>query len=149
MYSDFMIRAYHPSDLDSVINLLKLNTPQYFAPIEEKDFIHYLNHEIELYFVVEYENAIVACGGCNFSQDKTVGIISWDIVHPDFQGKGIGSRLLKYRIDLLKMEYYMVSNIVRTSQFTYKFYEKLGFERKEIVENYWAQDFHLYRMEYK
>lgn len=135
--------------MDAVINLLKLNTPQYFAPIEEKDFIHYLNQEIELYFVVENENAIVACGGCNFSDDKTVGIISWDIVHPEFQGKSIGSRLLNYRINLLKMEYSILSIIVRTSQFTYKFYEKLGFELKEIVENYWAKDFHLYRMAYK
>lgn len=45
---------------------------------------------------------VVGCGGINFAENKTIGKISWDIIHPDFQGKSLGTKLLKYRIEVLK-----------------------------------------------
>ena len=45
---------------------------------------------------------VVGCGGINFAENKTIGKISWDIIHPDFQGKSLGTKLLKYRIEVLE-----------------------------------------------
>ena len=148
MQSQPFIRAYKDSDKLIVLNLLRLNTPTYFSPEEENDLIYYLENEIEYYFVLEINNQIVGAGGINFSDDKTIGKISWDIFHPNFQRKSFGSKLLTYRIKKIEQIKEVQEISVRTSQLVYKFYEKHGFELIEIVENYWAEGFHLYKMKY-
>lgn len=109
---------------------------------------HYLAHEIEHYYVVSYNGAVVGCGGFNFSKDKSVGIISWDILHPDYQGKGLGSKLLNFRVARLRELAHIQAISVRTSQLVYRFYEKLGFKLLEVVKDYWAPGYDMYRMEY-
>lgn len=142
------IRKYTENDRQHVIHLLRLNTPVYFSPSEEKDLIYYLDNHVENFYLIESGRELVGCGGFNFSDDLSVGKISWDIFHPDYQGKGFGSLLTKYRIEKMK-EYDHVKTIsVRTSQLVYKFYEKFGFELKETVKDYWAEGFDLYRMEF-
>ena len=125
--------------------MLRLNTPKYFSSDEENDLIDYLANHIDHYYVVEINNKIMGCGGFNISPDGSKGVISWDIIHPDAQGKGAGSALVKFRIE--KMQQAGVAHIgVRTSQFAYKFYEKMGFTLTEIVKDYWAEGFDLYDM---
>ena len=103
------------------MELLRLNTPRYFAPEEAADLDAYLERERELYYVLLHEERIVGCGGINFADGGTVGKISWDMVHPQYRG---------------------------TSQLAFGFYEKRGFELKGIEKDYWAEGFDLYRMEY-
>ena len=148
MQKNLFIRKYVSNDKAHIIALLRLNTPEYFSPSEEPDLFHYLENESQNYFVIEFDGKIVGCGGFNFSDDLTVGIISWDIFHPDHQGKGFGSMLTNFRIEKIK-EFESVKTIrVRTSQLAFKFYEKFGFKLKEIVKDYWAEGFDMYRMEF-
>lgn len=142
------IRPYNPADKAALLRLMDLNTPDYFAVSEKDDFQNYLEQEIELYFVITSQNQIVGCGGINCENEKTIGIISWDIIHPDFQGKGFGKKLLQHRISKLKLIPLVQKIIVRTSQSTFKFYQKQGFELLEIIPDYWAEGFDLYAMEY-
>lgn len=142
------IRTYQPEDKHHVLHLLRLNTPNYFAPEEETDLIFYLNQELELYYVVEFNSEIIGCGGINFAENKTIGKISWDILHPDYQGKIIGTQLLQFRLEKLKAIKNIEKITVRTSQFVYKFYEKQGFHLLKIRKDYWAKGFDLYDMEY-
>ena len=94
------IREYQPTDKNAVIDLIRQNTPAYFAPKEEADFSNYLDSERELYFVLLLNKKVVGCGGINFTKDKASGKISWDIIHPQYQGKSLGAQLLKYRIEI-------------------------------------------------
>ena len=110
--------------------------------------LFYLENEIQYYFVAEINGQVVGGGGINFSGDETVGKISWDFIHPDFQGKSLGSLLLKHRIEKLTGLTSVRQITVRTSQLAYKFYQKSGFQLFEIVENYWAKGYHLYKMQY-
>lgn len=142
------IRAYDANDKATLLHLLELNTPKYFAPSEKEDLEHYLESEIELYYVLSVDEKIVGCGGINFEQEKTVGIISWDIIHPDHQGKSLGSLLLQHRLNHLKSMEKIEKIIVRTSQHTHLFYEKQGFVLRETIANYWSEGFDLYFMEY-
>ncbi|QHL89339.1 GNAT family N-acetyltransferase [Nibribacter ruber] len=144
----YSIRPYQPADQAQVMHLLQLNTPTYFAPEEEADLLHYLHHELEEYFVVEYQDKVVGCGGINFSEDKHTGKISWDILHPEYQGKGLGSQLLQFRISRLQSLEQVEHITVRTSQLVYPFYEKNGFALVEVVKDYWAPGFDLYSMRY-
>lgn len=146
--SDIVIRKYTENDKPALINFIRLNTPQYFAVSEEADFSRYLDDEVELYYVLVYCGEIIACGGINFADAKTTGKISWDMVHPSYQGKSFGSKLLKYRVELLKSMDVVKRITVRTSQMAYRFYEKSGFELQGVVKDYWAKGYDLYSMEY-
>lgn len=141
-----IIRPYIPADAPGVISLLHSNTPRYFAPEEEKHLLNYLANDSQHYFVIIINDMIVGSGGFNITADRNTGVLSWAIIHPDWQGKGIGSVLAKFRIE--KMQQMGIPNIgVRTSQHVYKFYEKMGFALKEIEKDYWATGFDLYDME--
>lgn len=141
-----MIRAYNPPDKNELINLIKLNTPQYFSKAEEKDLSNYLDDEIEDYFVYEEDGAIIGCGGINYEDGDKTAVISWDIIHPDYQGKGIGKQLLLHRINKIKRNKLVIQIKVRTAQLTYKFYEKSDFILQRIEKDFWAPGFDLYYM---
>ncbi len=144
-----MIRAYKPEDKAKLIELIKLNTPQYFDVKEEQDLSDYLDNEIEDYFVEEEGEKVIGCGGINYEDNGKTAIISWDIIHPDFQGKGLGRKLLLYRINRIKEIEFIAKIVVRTSQHTDKFYNKGGFKLEFIKKNYWAKGFDLYQMSIK
>ena len=142
------IREYRTTDKDDVMELIRRNTPEYFAAEEEIDLSDYLDREIESYYVLVTNDRIVGCGGINFADGGTVGKISWDMVHPQYRGKSLGTRLLRHRIEKLEAMRSVRRITVRTSQLAFGFYEKRGFELKGIEKDYWAEGFDLYRMEY-
>lgn len=142
-----MIRPYKSSDRESVIALLRLNTPTYFHPSEGKDFEEYLDHEAQHYYVVEEAGAITGCGGFNtgFDAGKTARI-SWDLIHPDYQRQGIGRKLTNFRIDKIRKHPETERIVVRTTQLVYKFYEVVGFRLVKTEKDFWADGFDLYEM---
>ena len=73
------------------MELIRRNTPEYFAAEEEIDLSDYLDREIESYYVLVTNDRIVGCGGINFADDKTVGKISWDIIIPIIRENRLGS----------------------------------------------------------
>lgn len=142
-----MIRKYSPTDFDQVVNLLRLNTPQYFHPTEEADFFRYLYADASHYFVFEVLGKIAGCGGINFGfENGKIARLSWDIIHPLKQGEGIGKKLTAYRIEQIAKDNTVERVCVRTSQLVYPFYEKMGFHLERIERNYWAKGFDLYEM---
>lgn len=141
------IRKYGPADKLAILNLISLNIPTFFDTSEKKFLENYLDKEIEDYFVVEKENQIVGSGGINYFPEDRKARIAWDMIHPDFQGKGIGTELLKHRINYIKNQKAINTIIVRTSQLAFKFYEKNNFKLVKIKKNYWADGFDLYLME--
>lgn len=141
-----MIRPYTSQDKPELINLLRLNTPQYFAVSEENDFIEYLNYHAEHYFVIEENGKIIGTGGINYLAENTEARISWDIIHPDFQGRGVGKELTLYRIGQINKMPAVNVIYVRTTQLVYRFYEKMGFALERTEKDYWAKGFDLYQM---
>ena len=140
------IRKHKKSDREAIIQLLRLNTPKYFSPDEEKDLVNYLDKDADNYFVAEENNLILGCAGFNISDDGKTGGLAWAIVSPEAQGKGIGSALTYHRIkELSKSESIQIISL-QTSQLTFKFYEKFNFEVQEIVKDYWGKGLDLYTM---
>ncbi|WMN11512.1 GNAT family N-acetyltransferase [Marivirga salinae] len=74
-------------------------------------------------------------------------LISWDIIKPSEHGKGIGRKLTQHRIQHIHTRPDIETIVVRTSQHTYKFYEKMGFKLLKVEKDYWAKGFDLYEME--
>jgi ribosomal protein S18 acetylase RimI-like enzyme len=141
-----MIRKYSNTDKPAVIELLKQNTPKYFDFCEEKDFENYLDNEIEDYFVYQEGSEILGAGGINYFLNEKTARISWDMVAPAAQGKGIGTILTEYRLNYLKENLNVEQIIVRTTQPAYPFYERLGFELERVEIKFWSENFDLYQM---
>lgn len=119
--------------------------PKYFAPEEEQLFSVYLDKKVEDYFVYEKNGEILAAAGINY--EKGDATLSWGMVHPDFHAQGIGTEITKFRIEHIKNNTNFKKIIVRTAQFTYKFYEKMGFVLQKTESDYWGKGFDLYDME--
>lgn len=145
---DVRIRSYQPSDFDAVLEILKQNTPRYFAPKEAEDFTTFLHSKIDHYFVLVHENEIIGCGGFNRSEDGATGYLSWDLLLPSHQGNGYGSQLVDFRIQKL-LELGVPCIRVRTSQWAFLFYQKKGFGLDRIEHDYWAEGIDLYEMTYQ
>lgn len=141
------IRTYKPQDKKPLIEVLSLNIPAYFAPGEKEDFETYLHHNAAHYFIVEENGKCLGGGGYNFWEAGKVVRLSWDFLHPDARGKGLGRMLATHRINEIKTYPAVEKLVVRTSQLAYSFYEKLGFKLIYKEKDYWAQGFDLYYME--
>lgn len=145
----FEILPYDPKQIDLLLALFYKNCPTYFAEEELQDFTHYLQEETEDYYVIKVYETIVGCGGINYEKGDKIGIISWDMIDPSYHAKGLGSKLLQYRLNRLQNNPAIESIIVRTSQLTYLFYEKNGFQTVRTEKDYWAQGFDLYLMKFQ
>jgi N-acetylglutamate synthase-like GNAT family acetyltransferase len=140
------IRKFEEKDTHQLLDLVKLHVPASFAETEIQDFENYLNFELEHYFVIQDHELILACGGINFKGTTDQAWLSWDIVHPNFQSKGLGIMLVNHRIELVKRMPQIHTLWVRTSQTASKFYEKKGFKILKLVPDFWAKGFDLVEM---
>lgn len=138
------ISKYHGSHFNELEKILSLNSPKYFAPSEINDFKKYLVNGVEDYFVLLEKDQIIGAGGINY--EKTHAVLSWDFIHPDYHGKGLGTKLVKHRLVWIKEKTDFTKVIVRTSQHTHEFYAKMGFELVNTEKDYWAIGFDLYEM---
>ncbi len=145
----YKIRAYQDQDRIELTKIMQQLIPQYFHYNEMADFVHYLNSEIDQYFVVEDHNHIIGSGGINLFPNERLAKISWDMIHPIAQGKGVGSSLMKHRLDLLLSNPQIDTIQVRTSQLAFEFYQKHGFKTKQVIPNYWSKGYDLYDMHYE
>lgn len=141
------IRRYKASDKQFVIELLRENTPHYFDKTEEDELSTYLESEVEDYFVTEEEGKLISAGGINYFHEEKKARLAWDMVHPSSQGCGLGTRLVRYRLDHISSISDICKVEVRTSQIVFPFYEKMGFEVVHIRRDYWAVGYDLYHME--
>jgi len=140
-----MIREYEQSDREAVLNLLQLNTPKYFNSDEKEDLEYYLDEELEDYYVYVISGNIVGAGGINYFPFKNEARISWDFIHPDYQHKQIGSRLVQFRIARIR-DKEIGKVVVRTSQLVSPFYQKHGFEVRNTTKDYWGPGLDLHEM---
>ena len=141
-----MIRNYKPSDQGRLIELLRLNTPTFFAPEEEADFVQYLGiHESE-HYVWDIDGEVLGCAGCSWYPDSNDGRVAWFVVHPETQGQGVGMKLLDHCVEHLKTNPKMRAIIVRTSQLAEGFFARGGFEKERHEKDYWAPGFDLVYM---
>lgn len=140
------IRLYTRSDKEALIELLKLNIPKYFSEFEIAEFSDYLENHLERYFVIEEEGQVVGCGGINYFPEGSGATLSWDVIHPEYQGKGLGRHLGEYRIAEIRKDPGVRVIRVRTTQLTDTFYAKLGFELEKVEKDFWAPGFDLYQM---
>jgi predicted GNAT family N-acyltransferase len=149
------IRAYKPTDHDACIGLFKSNMPKYFAPAELPDFEQWLDDQDELtgenntaeqYFVVELNNMIAGCGGYYIKENKKEASLTWGMIHSGLHKQGLGSKFLQYRIDAVKSVCNNCTIVLDTSQYSFSFFEKMGFRVIKVTKDFYATGIDRYDM---
>lgn len=141
-----VLRTYASNDKKDVIEIFRLNTPEFFNEAEEKDLLKYLEYHLEDYFVMELAGNIIGAGGINYFPEEKEARISWDLIHPAHQNRGFGRKLLVFRLEKLHSQSRIKKVVVRTSQLVYEFYEKNGFKAEFVEKDYWAPGWDLHYM---
>lgn len=142
------IRPFKTTDNELLIGIFNHNTPKYFAQHELNEFLSYLQTpHASTYFVVEENGRIIGGAGYEIRKSDTSGRINWIFLHPDYKSTGIGRQVVEQLIQLIKADTSVNKLVVRTSQFAFVFFEKLGYKTLQIEKDHWAPGLDLYLME--
>lgn len=142
-----MIRSYNPKDKETLIEIFKLNTPQYFDVKEVADFKEYLDINSDTYLTIQHDEKIVGGFGYFIRESDKSGRITWIFFHPNYSGLGLGKQAVEYCLTTLKQNPKVEKLVVTTSQLAFKFFEKFGYKLSKIEKNFWGEGLDLYEME--
>ena len=151
------IRPYTAADRQICIDIFKSNMPKYFHEDELPQFERWLvaqeqekplypENTIETYFLLEKDGIPIGCGGYYIDSTNPKAGFAWVMVHQHYHKKGLGRMLTEYRIEEIKRIYPHHTIHLDTSQYTYTFFEKFGFQVNKITENAYADGLHRYDM---
>lgn len=129
------IVRYSTKYFDRCMVLFESNHVPYFAADESALYRIYLTDKAidQAYYLALDDDQLLAAGG--YTERDGVLWLVWGMVGREWHGRGIGRRLLEYR--LLEMQRRYPGALIRlnTSQHTAGFYEKYGFVQEKRVKD--------------
>ncbi len=158
--NNMRIRNFQKTDFQGCIDIFSSNCPKYFDEKELNFFNKYLEarsqhvifnpiqSEADYYFVAEEKNKIFGCGGFYKIKDANQVQFAWGMILNSFHNKGLGTLLTNYRLENIKTLYPEAKITLGTSQFTYPFFEKKGFQITNFYPDGYGEGLDRYDMEY-
>ena len=142
------IKSYEPAFKDAVTRVFKSNQPLYFLDAELSEFHGFLDNPllVKYYDVILYNDEVIGCGGIVPNENQTVSM-TWGMVHQDYHKKGFGKFLLEHRLKKCHELFPGKTIIIRTTQHTWKFFERYKFKLMFTTKDYWGPGMDLYHME--
>lgn len=135
---DIIIRDMKVSDIDYILDIEK---EVFTTPWSRKAFeMEILDNQLAKYVVAQIDGRIVGYGGIWLIIDE--GHITNIAVSKEYQGKGIGNKLVEALIKLCQdRDIYSITLEVRKSNIiAQNLYAKYGFENCGIRPNYYSDD---------
>ena len=141
------IRYYKKQDKAACLGIFDSNCPQYFDPSERAMFDRWLDHQhgdynyqsptyknsiCDAYYVLEANGSILGSGGFYVNEEAKEVRLAWGMIHTEYHNKGYGTALFLHRKTEAETQWKGYAMHLGTSQFTYAFYEKMGFSILEI-----------------
>ena len=150
------IKEYETKDMEACLNAFKSNVPLFFTTDEIVDFTVFLNtfqhkplgNKTHFYVVVLGEE-VVGCGGFGDKDQNGILTLAWGLIHNNFHKKGLGELLLKHRLEQINRLHPSKPVFIDTTQHSFGFFEKYGFEVTKITPDYYTQGMHRYDMAYQ
>ena len=133
----YTLRPYGAMDTDAVLDILRSNTPDFFAPSELDEFIAFLRApESELVVATSADGAVVGFGAA-YCRSAVEGGLAWGMVHRQWHRRGVGRALLDARITRL-WALAMTQIRVQTSQHSSGFFTRAGFAAVAVTPDGFA-----------
>jgi N-acetylglutamate synthase-like GNAT family acetyltransferase len=124
-------------DIPRMMEMIRVNSPEYPKAIALKELEEMFSKTLykPTYIVIEDKKEILGCGGFISSwADSMVVNMFWINVDPKFQGKGIGSEIVRELIGEIRKMKNPKPKMINIATNKPKFYEKFGF--KKLGEKY-------------
>lgn len=136
---NIVVRFMTIADIDRV---MEVEREAFTAPWDESIFHYELqNNRFAHYIVMEYNKEIIGhCGMWIMMSDAQITNIA---IHPNYQGQGLGEKLLQDVFTYLKnFHVERLSLEVRVSNLSaQRLYEKMGFQKGGIRKSYYEDNF--------
>jgi N-acetylglutamate synthase-like GNAT family acetyltransferase len=135
---EVLTRPYAPPDLTACLAVFDGNVPDFFAPTEREEFRAHLlalPDTAPAYLVLTHAGGVVACGGLTVANGQGDARLVWGMVSRDWQGRGLGRRLLQERLSLARGLLGLRTVSLSTSQHTRGFYAGAGFVLTGVVRD--------------
>ncbi|WP_244196630.1 GNAT family N-acetyltransferase [Paraburkholderia hospita] len=146
-YLGMVIRFFERTDLAACEQLFDSNTPKFFAEEERVEFTEYLNRLPGPYLVLEEDGEVVACGGWAASRTTPNEIVlCWGMVSKDRHKAGLGTRLMKARLEHIFASNNAAAVLLTTSQHSAGFFERFGFQTVRSEKDGYAPGIDLVEM---
>ena len=140
-------RPYQAEDNGRCVEIFMSNTPRYFGVEEADEFRQFLEALPCAYFVATQDDEIVACGGHGYHGKKQAVALCWGMVRADLHKQGLGKFMLIERLKQIFTDFGETVVQINTSQHSQGFFERYGFQVKEVTQNYFAPGLHRVDME--
>lgn len=98
MSSDFSVRQAESGDVDAIFQLLELYAPSGIVLQRSKEDIALF---LKNFRVAVFNGSVVGCAAVRDFGNDLLEVRSL-VIHPDFQGRGIGGKIIRTIIDGLK-----------------------------------------------
>ena len=133
-------------DEERLLEIFHSNVPKYFDVSEVAPFVEFLKKELTTYFVCLDKDHIVGAGGY-MELELGEARICWIMVEAKLHGKGVGRFMMQEFAQKIRADKNYTRITLKTTQFTDKFYEKLGYKTTYFEKDFWIPGWHLYFME--
>jgi len=141
------VELYNISFLELSLKLFRTNLSQFFDPSEEKLFKNYLmKDKITYYLFFNPSDILVASSGYEYENKSNIITLTWGMVDQKFHNQGYGTYMTEYRLKKIATEFPNTNIALNTSQHTFRFYEKFGFEVIKITKNGYGNGLDKYDM---
>ena len=147
------IRKYEVADHNACMEAFKTNVPLYFTESEVGDFERFLfrleddsQENNPPYYVLELDRNVIGCGGFGEKEGMDAITFVWGLIHNDYHKQGFGERLLLFRLGEIKLQFPDRQIVLDTTQYSFSFFEKFGFETVKFTEDFYAKGMHRYDM---
>ena len=143
------IRNYMGEDRARCLEIFTSNVPTYFAATDQPGFVRFMAELPGLFFVVDVERDVVACGGVAIDHpEPSIATLCWGMVASDSHQRGIGRALLDYRMQIVLTGHPSIRRVrVNTTQLVRGFFERHGFLAIHVETNGYGIGLDSVRME--
>ncbi len=141
------VELYNNTFLESCLNLFRTNVPKYFHPTEENLFKNYLkNKAVNYYLFFDQFDRLVSAGGYEYETKLNIISLTWGMVDRRLHNHGHGAFMTDYRLKKINTQFPSINISLNTSQYTFRFYKKFGFQLIGIKQNGYGDGLDRYDM---
>ncbi len=121
-------RRFKTADAPGCIELYALNEKGRFPQDYIERYRQSLDAQKSYYLVGELDGRIVASGAVSYWMREDIAVLAFGLVHPDYQGRGIGTALLLARLALLNPNRHSYRVLIFAVEKAFNFYRRFGFQ---------------------
>jgi len=142
---DIIIRKAISKDQNRILDIFQSQDTKWDIPYAKKYYKSYFNGENpdDTVFVGIVDGDIVAVTGYSLDEDMNdVYWLNWHYTHKDYEGKGIGGKLLEYMIEILSpiaRKFYVNMGWRLLNLRALNLYLKKGFRIEAVLRDYYGE----------